>query len=156
MRVPIGAPLQGGSNGSITEHRHTPERYHTMHKFIDEKQVAVLLHVSVKSLQGWRYRGAGPKFAKFGRSVRYAMAELEDFVLAAQRTSTSDPGRGPILLSQLRAQQLRDRYNQPGRALERAQATVSRPSTNPPKILRPPTRRRHGAPRLRIRGGPSA
>jgi hypothetical protein len=127
-----------------------------MNKLIDEKQAAALLNVSIKSLQAWRSRGGGPRFVKLGRLVRYAVSDLEDFVLAAQRTSTSDRGRGPILLSQLRAQQLRDRYNQPGRALERAQATVSRPSTNPPKILRPPTRRRHGAPRLRIRGGPSA
>ena len=30
---------------------------------------------------------------KLGRSVRYAMADLEAFVLAARRTCTTDPGR---------------------------------------------------------------
>ena len=63
-----------------------------MTQLMDEKQAAALLNVSVKTLQARRSRGGGPRFVKLGRSVRYAMADLEAFVLAAVRTSTSDPG----------------------------------------------------------------
>ena len=66
-----------------------------MKQLLDEKQAAALLNVSVKTLQGRRSRGDGPPFVKLGRSVRYAEADLEAFVLAAVRTSTSDPGAPP-------------------------------------------------------------
>ena len=49
-----------------------------MNKLIDEKQAAALLQLSVKCLQGWRYRGGGPKFLKLGRLVRYTMSDVED------------------------------------------------------------------------------
>jgi Helix-turn-helix domain len=70
-----------------------------MKELLTEREAAKVLHLSTKSLQGWRYRGGGPRFVKLGRSVRYAMSDLESFVLAALRTSTSDPGRSPVLLS---------------------------------------------------------
>ena len=93
MHIPRGStgPWDGW-HGAITGSRPLQEGTTNMNKLIDEKQAAALLHVSVKSLQGWRSRGGGPRFVKLGRSVRYAMPELEDFVLAALRTSTSDPG----------------------------------------------------------------
>jgi hypothetical protein len=61
---------------------------------LDEKETAALLRISVKALQAWRCRGSGPKFLKFGRSVRYRRGDLQDFVLKALRSSTSDPGPG--------------------------------------------------------------
>ena len=60
---------------------------------LTEKETAALLRISVKGLQGWRYRGHGPKFLKLGRSVRYRRGDLHDFLLKALRTSTSDPGQ---------------------------------------------------------------
>lgn len=131
-RIPPGAQLQGGF--AWVDHwvtRSLQEGTTNMNKLIDEKQAAALLHVSVKSLQGWRYRGGGPEFVKLGRSVRYEMSDLEDFVQAARRTSTSDLGRQkPIPLSQLKAH-LKTWHDQPRRALERAQAAASRPPTKP-------------------------
>jgi len=61
---------------------------------LNEKETAALLRVSVKTLQTWRYKGNGPKFLKFGRAVRYRRGDLQDFVLRALRSSTSDPGPG--------------------------------------------------------------
>ena len=61
---------------------------------LDEKETAALLRISVKALQGWRYRGGGPKFLKLGRCVRYRRGDLQEFVLQALRSSTSDPGPG--------------------------------------------------------------
>ena len=63
-----------------------------MTPLLDEKQAAALLRVTTKALQGWRYRGGGPRFVKAGRCVRYRLEDLQGFVQAALRTSTSDPG----------------------------------------------------------------
>ena len=63
-----------------------------MTALLTEQEAAALLHVTVKAVQGWRYRGGGPRFVKVGRCVRYRLEDLHAFVLAALRTSTSDPG----------------------------------------------------------------
>ena len=122
-----------------------------MTQLLDEQQAAALLHVSIKSLQGWRYRGAGPQFVKVGRCVRYRLEDLQTFVLAALRTSTSDPGPARPDRSGLRVQ---PRFEHTGRALGRGDA--ARPPAPYAARRRPPTRRRHGAPCIRIRSGPPA
>ena len=90
-----------------------------MTQLMDEKQAAALLNVSVKTLQARRSRGGGPRFVKLGRSVRYAMADLEAFVLAAVRTSTSDPGVLPPRQSRIRVEPLLEKT---GRTLGRIEA----------------------------------
>ena len=57
--------------------------------WLNEKQVAERLNVSVKWLQAKRLRGDGIPFAKFGASVRYPLAALEDFEQQSLRSSTS-------------------------------------------------------------------
>ena len=91
-----------------------------MKELLNERQTAALLHVSVKSLQGWRVQGVGPPFVKLGRCVRYAVPDLEAFVLAALRTSTSDPRAAPAGQTRLRVAPL---FEMTGCALGRAQAT---------------------------------
>lgn len=48
--------------------------------FLDEKQVAELLSVSLSSLRRWRLLGRGPRATKIGTSVRYKLADIEDFI----------------------------------------------------------------------------
>jgi hypothetical protein len=123
-----------------------------MKKVLVEKQVAALLEVSVKTLQGWRYKGGGPPFAKIGRLIRYAESDLEAFVLEKRRTSTSDRGRPPV--TQLRSGFTIRRVPEHERRLDRPSA-ASPPPTAPRPVHGAPTRRRHGAPRIRIRRKPS-
>jgi hypothetical protein len=40
----------------------------------------------------WRWAGKGPVFRKIGKSVRYDAADIDAFIEAGKRTSTSDPG----------------------------------------------------------------
>ena len=87
-----------------------------MKELLNERQTAALLHVSMKSLQGWRVQGVGPPFVKLGRCVRYAVPDLE----AALRTSTSDPGAAPAGQTCIRVEPL---FEKTGCALGRAQAT---------------------------------
>jgi len=59
-----------------------------------EAEAAYLLGESVRTLQGRRIRGNGPRFVKLGagRSVRYTRRELRSYVERCMRRSTSDPG----------------------------------------------------------------
>ncbi len=59
---------------------------------LNERAAAVRLGIAVRTLQAWRVRGEGPQFAKLGRSVRYRPEDLDGFVEAGLRTSTSDQG----------------------------------------------------------------
>ena len=55
-------------------------------------EAAEILRCSAASLNKWRLTGGGPKFIYVGRRVRYARAELADFIARSTRRSTSDPG----------------------------------------------------------------
>ena len=45
--------------------------------------------VSERTLQRWRLEGAGPKFLKLGRMVRYRKSDLDSWSDAQLRASTS-------------------------------------------------------------------
>lgn len=42
--------------------------------------LALRLFVSSAVLRDWRLRGVGPRFCRFGRSVRYLTQEVERFI----------------------------------------------------------------------------
>lgn len=120
-----------------------------MDKLLDEKQVAALLRVSPKCLQGWRYRGGGPRFVKVGRLVRYRMTDVEAFVLEALRTSTSDRVRPPVYSP--RPGITITRVAEKDRVLDRPRAaacTLPMPTRPAPGV---PTRRRHYSVSIRCR-----
>jgi len=50
----------------------------------DEHAAAEYLGLSVNTLRDWRTHRTGPVFARFGRSVRYPLDELERFAEAAR------------------------------------------------------------------------
>ncbi|MCW5720009.1 MAG: helix-turn-helix domain-containing protein [Devosia sp.] len=52
-------------------------------------EAAKFLNRSENTLRVARVRGNGPAFRKFGRTVRYAVKDLIDYVDRAKRTSTS-------------------------------------------------------------------
>lgn len=59
---------------------------------LTEEQAAALLSVSMRTLQGWRTRGGGPKFVSISkRAVRYRVADLMAWIDDRTATSTSDP-----------------------------------------------------------------
>ena len=130
-----GVPGGAGREASVTE-------------LVTEQQAATLLHVSKKALQGWRYRGEGPRFVKVGRCVRYRHEDLQTFVLAALRTSTSDPGPTRPDRSGLRIAPARDTMSGARTAVP-ASAPTPRPHST--TIQRLPTLRRQGFPHIRIR-----
>ena len=56
-----------------------------MGPFMREKALAQLLGMSLPGIRRWRYFGTGPKFVKFGSSVRYSASDVSSWI-AAQPT----------------------------------------------------------------------
>lgn len=61
-------------------------------KLLTPEQAAALLNLKSKTLARWRWAGCGPRFIKIGGAVRYAENDLQAFIKAGLRISTSDKG----------------------------------------------------------------
>jgi predicted DNA-binding transcriptional regulator AlpA len=51
------------------------------------------LNLSESTLEKYRLTGSGPRYAKFGRIVTYSLEDLDTWVNARTRTSTSEMDR---------------------------------------------------------------
>ena len=51
----------------------------TNQRLITEKEAALFLSVSLRTIQNWRFRNRGPKYKKLGRLVRYSIADLSAY-----------------------------------------------------------------------------
>ena len=76
----MASPLQtrmdaGGSGASL--------------RFYSERDLAAVLGVSVKAVQGWRFRGQGPPWRRLCGAVRYDVAAFDSWVQA-------QPGGGGV------------------------------------------------------------
>ncbi|MBR1335335.1 helix-turn-helix domain-containing protein [Bradyrhizobium ottawaense] len=54
---------------------------------IAEVQAADFLRISIRTLQAWRCRGAGPAFVRVGRAIRYRRRDLLAWIEANTVTS---------------------------------------------------------------------
>ena len=52
---------------------------------------AYLGNVPIRTLERWRFTGAGPPYTKIGRTIRYAIVDLDQWMARHRRTSTSAP-----------------------------------------------------------------
>lgn len=57
--------------------------------FYNTPEAAAYLRLSSSILNKWRVAGSGPAFVKLGRRVVYALADLDAWVAAGRRLSTS-------------------------------------------------------------------
>jgi hypothetical protein len=63
------------------------------YELIDEAEAARFLDLNPRTMQGFRYRGGGPRFVRLSsRCVKYRRIDLRDWAEAKLRTSTSDLG----------------------------------------------------------------
>lgn len=60
-------------------------------KTVRESTAAEFLDVSQKTLQRWRSQGVGPPFLRLGRSVKYDLSDLSEFLRKSRMSVT--PGR---------------------------------------------------------------
>lgn len=67
------------------------EAHKNGHPFnVDVRDVAALTGVSVSRLNLFRLTGGGPRFMKFGRSVRYRLSEVIEWMNRPSYSSTSE------------------------------------------------------------------
>jgi hypothetical protein len=62
---------------------------------LNEGETATLLGLSPRSLRKWRWAGKGPRYTKLGRRVMYNLRDLEAFIEAGARESTSRKASRP-------------------------------------------------------------
>jgi hypothetical protein len=60
------------------------------------EQASALVRLSARTLEGLRVRGGGPVYRKLAGRVFYALGDLQAWVEAQARHSTSDPGTDPL------------------------------------------------------------
>ncbi|MBX3640653.1 MAG: helix-turn-helix domain-containing protein [Nitrosomonas sp.] len=60
----------------------------TLPRLMTEQDLAKYLSKSISWCQQSRWNGAGPKFVKLGRHVRYRVEDVLEWVNAGERTST--------------------------------------------------------------------
>ena len=61
-------------------------------RLLTELEAAEILSVEPTTLRRWRWAGHPPRFLKIGAAVRYDPADLQEFIEAGRRSSTSDQG----------------------------------------------------------------
>jgi len=50
------------------------------HEWLNEKEVAILIGVSVYTLRQHRHKGIGLPYVKYGKSVRYSSADITAYL----------------------------------------------------------------------------
>lgn len=58
--------------------------------YFPQTSVALLLNVSERTLERWRVEGSGPAYLKAGRRVLYLQSDIEEWLEASRRNSTSE------------------------------------------------------------------
>lgn len=63
-------------------------------KYLTNSEAAAYLRLSPRTLEKHRVTGGGPRFRKFGRSVRYDIDDLNNWANARGYGMTTDPDYG--------------------------------------------------------------
>jgi excisionase family DNA binding protein len=63
-------PMQAAINGTDPD------------SLVTEVQTAELLNISIRTLQAWRIKLAGPRFVRVGRAIRYRRSDLTAWIEA--------------------------------------------------------------------------
>lgn len=58
--------------------------------FLTPEELAERWLMSIHTLDGWRSRGIGPRFVRFGKHVRYPLARVEEWELEQEKGSTAE------------------------------------------------------------------
>ena len=77
-------------NGRFPEVNQTPTPAVGVDQLLTERQAAVALLVSVKTLQAWRVQGRNVPFVRIGRRIAYRVRDINDFIEKNRFASTSE------------------------------------------------------------------
>jgi len=85
--------LQG--NPSLSQVRITDSENQSLDRLVTEKVVAEMLCLGLSTVQQYRLKGLGPRHLKIGKSVRYRLSDVQDYIKncrSFQSTSEADKG----------------------------------------------------------------
>lgn len=68
----------------------------TIEKLIDDREVSKLTGIARKTLQNMRLKGGGPEFIKIGKNCRYRPSEIDNWLKANTRRTTSEGGNSNV------------------------------------------------------------
>ena len=68
-------------------------------RFLRTPEAARFLGLSGRTLEKHRTYGTGPAYRKLGGRVVYSLEDLQSWADLGAKSSTSDPGRGTVLLA---------------------------------------------------------
>ncbi len=60
---------------------------------LTQQGLSELIGVAPRTLERWRVEGSGPRFCRAGRKILYPSEDVEKWLLANRRISTSDHGQ---------------------------------------------------------------
>lgn len=63
-------------------------------QLLTQQRLSDLIDVSERTLERWRVEGSGPVFCRAGRKVLYRSEDVEEWLLANRRKSTSEQVEG--------------------------------------------------------------
>ena len=63
-------------------------------QLLTQQLLSELIDVSERTLERWRVEGTGPVFCRAGRKVLYRLEDVEDWLAASRRKSTSEVVEG--------------------------------------------------------------
>jgi phage terminase Nu1 subunit (DNA packaging protein) len=63
---------------------------HMAQKLLTQQRLSDLIDVSERTLERWRVEGTGPAFVKAGRKVLYQPEDVDNWLAASRRQSTSE------------------------------------------------------------------
>ena len=61
---------------------------------LTQKRLSELIDVSERTLERWRVEGSGPVFCRAGRKVLYRQKDIDNWLEATRRQSTSSMAGG--------------------------------------------------------------
>lgn len=100
--------------------------------YLSTVEAAAWLGLSPRTLDAYRVRGGGPAFHRFGRIVRYRLADLDDWAAERRMDSTSDSaGRGADGSAWARRFRRKDRDGKHPETADRRQRRKERDSPRP-------------------------
>jgi hypothetical protein len=62
-------------------------------RYVTAAEAALILGVEIETLRTWRVRKQGPRYRKFGRLIRYGLADLRSYADAGIIEHNHAPGQ---------------------------------------------------------------
>ena len=93
-REPLRVGIDGQADLSVSTGPQGERSMSNQPEYLSTSEAGEVLGMSARTLDRYRVTGEGPPFSKLCGCVRYVRADLDDWVQARRRLSTSDDGGG--------------------------------------------------------------